>query len=47
MEVVSLVGAYRLSGMSGSLEFHFRVMGLVWLVAVLVFTCFSPQALSA
>jgi uncharacterized membrane protein YhaH (DUF805 family) len=34
LEVVSLLGAYGPYGMSGSLYFIFRLMGLVWLIAV-------------
>jgi uncharacterized membrane protein YhaH (DUF805 family) len=43
LEVVSLLGAYRPYGMSGSVEFIFRLMGLVWLIAVAVYTCFWSQ----
>jgi uncharacterized membrane protein YhaH (DUF805 family) len=43
LEVVSLLGAYGPYGMSGSLYFIFRLMGLVWLIAVLVFTYFWAQ----
>jgi uncharacterized membrane protein YhaH (DUF805 family) len=43
LEVVSLLGAYRPYGMSGSLDFIFRLMGLVWLISGLVFTYFWAQ----
>jgi len=43
LEVVSLLGAFRPSHMSGSLDFIFRLMCLVWLIAVVVFTYFWAQ----
>jgi uncharacterized membrane protein YhaH (DUF805 family) len=43
LELVSLLGAYRPAGMAGSLEFVFDVMGLVWLIAAIVFAFLWAQ----
>jgi uncharacterized membrane protein YhaH (DUF805 family) len=43
LEAVSLLGAYGPYGMSGSLDIIFRLMCLVWLIAVVVFTYFWAQ----
>ncbi len=43
LEVVSLLGAYGPYGMSGSLEFVFQAVGLVWLIAAVAFTYFSAR----
>jgi len=47
LEFVSLLGAfgpYGLPGSPGSLYFLFRPISLIWLVALVVFTCFWAQA---